>query len=59
MNDDVLEIGDRIRLSVALLKDFYKCPRHQTVLVTIARIVREPDGTATLWLTAADRQDLP
>jgi hypothetical protein len=53
-----LDIGDQIRLSVELLKDFYEHPRHRTIRVIVARIVPEPDGTATVWLTAADRQDL-
>jgi hypothetical protein len=50
-------VGDRIRLSTELLRDFYERPRHRTVLVTIARIVRELDDTVTIWLTAADRQE--
>ncbi len=56
---DAIAVGDRIRLSVELLRDMYEHPRHRTLLVEVAHLIREHDGTVTVWLRAADRQDLP
>ncbi len=53
----VVGVGDRMRFSVEILKDFYERPHHRTPIVEVARISREDDGTVMVWLRAADRQE--
>lgn len=51
MADDVVAVGDLLRISVALV-DQMKCEADPT-LVRVARIDRKLDGTVELWLENA------
>ncbi len=43
-------VGDRIRFSTALLRQIHDGPDHESELVEVERIIREPDGDLTLWV---------
>lgn len=52
MADDVLAVGDLLRMSVELV-DQMKRESDRTVLVCVSRIARQPDGTVVLFLENA------
>jgi hypothetical protein len=46
----VVDVGAKVRLSVALLREMYDRPLHLTQVVEVERLIRESDGTITIWL---------
>jgi hypothetical protein len=53
-SDVVVTIGSRIRFSTALLRQIDATPNQQSRLAEVERIIREPDGTMTIYLKNAD-----
>jgi hypothetical protein len=51
-----VNVGDTIRFSVALLKDFYDQPDHVTVVVRVREVRTEADGSKLLVLERYDLQ---
>lgn len=45
-----VQIGDRIRISVALLRDVYDQPEHESAPVTVANVETRSDGEKVLHL---------
>lgn len=48
-----VQIGDRLRISVALLRDLSDAPEQQSEIVRLHRIERATDGTLILYLDRA------
>jgi len=46
----MVRVGDRIRISVAMLRHLYESPEHISFQVEVAEIINEDDGTKTLML---------
>jgi len=51
---EIVEIGDRIRFSVALLRHLYEMPEYESVLVEVAAIKIAPDGAKVLILNSRE-----
>ena len=52
----VVQIGDRIRCSVALLRQLYEYPQHRSALVELVGVQVEEDGSKILFLNNVDIQ---
>jgi len=50
----VIQIGDFIRVSVALIRDIHAQPGHESLLCVITDVKVEPDGSKVLVLTRPD-----
>lgn len=55
----VVEVGSRIRFSVALIQDFSLHAGHTSLLCEVERLIREADGTTTIWVKRADDDTVP
>jgi hypothetical protein len=51
---EVVKVGDRIRFTVALLRDLEKLPEHRSFLVEVAEVRVEDDGGKILVLHRLD-----
>lgn len=54
MDKHVLEVGDVMRWSQALVASVRTVDDDADLLVRVAKIERQPDGTVKLWLETAD-----
>ncbi len=50
----VVDVGSRIRFSVELLQQFYERPDQRSPLCEVESLIREADGTITVWMKRAE-----
>lgn len=53
----VVAVGDRLRFSTQLLRQIDDAPDQRSRLVEVERIIRDVDGSLTLWLKNTPREE--
>lgn len=54
---EVLKIGDKMRLSVQLLRDILEQPDSTTVVVVVKELHLQDDGTIDLWVEKSQKEN--
>lgn len=49
----VVTVGSQIRFNTGLLQQVHQQPGHRSSLVEVERLIREADGTVTIWIKHA------
>lgn len=49
-----VQVGDRIRLSVMLLRALYDRQDHESETVVVKKILEDADGNKVLWLSVPE-----